>query len=58
VSWLNLLPKELEPGDHWDDGQVVDSVEPVESAMNCRIVFTDDTSIIWPWEAPRRVYRP
>lgn len=56
--FLNLLPKELEPGDQWDDGQIVESVEPVESEMQCRIIFMDGTDVVWPWEAPRRIYRP
>jgi hypothetical protein len=57
-QFLNLMPRELEPGDQWDDGVIVESVEPVESEMQCRIIFTNGADIIWPWEAPRRIYRP
>lgn len=60
MSWLNLLPRELEPGDHWSDDdppQIVESVEPVESPSHCRIIFEDGTDLVWPWEAPRRIWR-
>jgi hypothetical protein len=58
MRFFNLLPRELAPGDQWDDGQIVESIEPWESSSQCLIMFQDGTSIVWPWEAPRRIYRP
>lgn len=61
MTFLNLLPKELEPGDDWD-GRIFDYMEPVDrpelERINCRLVFQDGSVRLWHTEAPMRIYRP
>jgi hypothetical protein len=61
MSFLNLFPREMEPGDDWD-GRVFDHVEPMidpqpERRLNCVMVFQDGTTRLWHTDAPMRIYR-
>ena len=56
MKWLSLMPEELEPGD-FVFNRVIESIEPVESAMECLIVFEDGSDRRWPWQAPVRAGR-
>jgi hypothetical protein len=60
-SFLNLFPKELEPGDDWD-GRIFDHVEymwepDLEHRLNCYLFFQDGTNRPWHTDAPIRIYR-
>lgn len=60
--FLNLMPRELEPGDDWD-GRIFDHIEDMEepqpeSRLNCLLVFQDGTEQFWHTDAPIRIYRP
>jgi hypothetical protein len=64
MTWLSLLPHEMQPGDHWGaeeetgSWRIIESIEPVESPSQCRVLFTDGTDKVWPLEAPMRMWRP
>jgi hypothetical protein len=61
MKWMSLFPEELQPGDYVclkDDSGWIESLEPMESSMEVRIVFQDGDDKIWPWRAPIRVGRP
>lgn len=58
MTWLNLLPFEMQPGDIWGaDDLIIESIEPVESPSHCRIIFANGDDKVWPLEAPMRIYR-
>ena len=61
-QFLNLLPKEMEPGDQWED-RVFDHFHEVENPvpdkrLDCCVVFRDGTAKFWHTAAPVRIYRP
>ena len=59
TGFLNLMPREFEVGDVWDEGLEVATIEPLPNYDAYRITFRNGyVEALWPAMAPRRIFRP